>query len=123
MNENANSNRSCFLNAQFEAAPLRSQHGNRDSHASKICLPQTLTKMKRSLKAGLKLSPIPVLGLYYGLEWALLYIFVYSLFALSKVLYYCLTFNDCQLAADSLKREILEARTDLARKGFNFATQ
>lgn len=79
--------------------------------------------MKRSLKLALRLLAIPVLTINYGYIWALLYIMVYGLYALSLVIYKSVTFNDCRSAADSLKQEIVEARIGLVKKGFNFAVQ
>lgn len=51
--------------------------------------------------------------------WALLYPIVIGLGAFGKVIYLSLTFNDCSDAANSLKKEIVEARLDLTKKGFN----
>lgn len=79
--------------------------------------------MRRSLRLALILSPVLTATLTFRLEYGLLYIVLLGLLALSKVIYYSLTFNDCKSASESLKKEIVEARTGLAKKGFNFATQ
>lgn len=68
-------------------------------------------------------SPVFILGLLVKLEYSFLYIVLVGLFALSKVLYYSLTFNNCTKAAEELKKEIKEARIDLTKKGFNFVIQ
>lgn len=79
--------------------------------------------MKRSLRLALILSPALIAGSMLGIEYSLLYIVLLGLFALGKVIYYSLTFNDCQSASESLRKEIKEARGDLAKRGFNFITQ
>lgn len=78
--------------------------------------------MKRSLRLALILSPVIMATLLFKLDYGILYIVCLGLFALSKVIYYSLTFNDCKTASESLRKEIIEARADLAKKGFNFVT-
>lgn len=79
--------------------------------------------IKRSLRLAIILSPALVACIIFGPVASLLYIILLGIAAFGKVLYLSSTFNDCQSAAESLKKEIVEARLDLSRKGFNFVTQ
>jgi len=79
--------------------------------------------IRRSIRAAAIFSPMPILSVILGLNWGLLYVVCFAILALAKVLYLSLTFNDCKTAAESLKKEIAEARVDLAKRGFNFVTQ
>ncbi|XP_022095928.1 dolichol-phosphate mannosyltransferase subunit 3-like [Acanthaster planci] len=45
---------------------------------------------------------------------------VFACFSLATIGYRVATFNDCEEAAESLKKEIEEARKDLKKKGFRF---
>ena len=47
-------------------------------------------------------------------------IIVFGCYSLIVIGYRVLTFNDCEDAAESLRKEIQEARKDLSRKGFKF---
>lgn len=80
--------------------------------------------MRRSVRLGLYFV-VPLLAVAYlqGILWAIAFLIPVAMGALTKVIYYSFRFNDCKEAADSLRKEIVEARTDLTRKGFNFVTQ
>ncbi|XP_071477293.1 dolichol-phosphate mannosyltransferase subunit 3-like [Diadema antillarum] len=45
----------------------------------------------------------------------------FGCYSVGTIGYRVATFNDCHEAADSLKKEILEARKDLTSKGFKFS--
>ncbi|XP_046840519.1 dolichol-phosphate mannosyltransferase subunit 3-like [Xenia sp. Carnegie-2017] len=47
-------------------------------------------------------------------------VLVFGCYSLMVIGYRVLTFNDCEDAAESLKKEIQEARKDLTMKGFRF---
>lgn len=44
----------------------------------------------------------------------------FGLYAASVVIYRVLTFNNCELAAAELKKQIVEAREDLKKRGYKF---
>lgn len=79
--------------------------------------------MRRSVRLASILSPTLLLGVLYGVNWSIIYILCLGFLALGKVLYYSMTFNDCHEASESLLKEIVEARIDLTKRGFNFMTQ
>jgi dolichyl-phosphate mannosyltransferase polypeptide 3 len=47
-------------------------------------------------------------------------VIIFGLISLAIVLYRTATFNDCPEACEELKKQIVEARQDLAKKGFKF---
>ncbi|CAB3980985.1 Dolichol-phosphate mannosyltransferase subunit 3 [Paramuricea clavata] len=47
-------------------------------------------------------------------------VIVFGCYSLIVIGYRVLTFNDCEDAAESLRKEIQEARKDLSKKGFKF---
>lgn len=77
-----------------------------------------MTRMRRSVRLAVILFPAIILGASWGSLWALYYIILLGVLSLTKVIYYSLTFNNCELASESLKKEIIEARIGLAKKGF-----
>lgn len=81
--------------------------------------------MRRSTRLLLIVSPVLFFSLLlpYGFMLSFLYIFIVGIASLIKVLYLAFSFNDCQEAAQELKREIKEARADLGKKGLKFMTQ
>jgi hypothetical protein len=79
--------------------------------------------MKRSLRLIIILCPVLLLATIFQPVWGLVYVMVLGLSGLGKVFYSALNFNDCEKDADSLKGEIIEAKKDLARKGFKFVSQ
>lgn len=82
-----------------------------------------MTRIKRSTRLAIILSPsVILLTLIAEPLWALYYIIFLGIFSLAKVFYYSLTFNNCEQASNSLKKEIIEAKMGLAKKGFKFAT-
>lgn len=79
--------------------------------------------MRRSIRFSLRfIIPPLVIGLLAGWFWSFLLLVGLGLFEFGRVLYYCFRFNDCKQAADSLRKEVVQARVDLTRKGFNFVT-
>lgn len=68
------------------------------------------------------LSPVVILAALVDPLWGLFYIMFLGLSGLGKVVYAALNFNDCESDAESLKKEIVEAKVDLAKKGFKFVT-
>ena len=72
----------------------------------------------------LGLTPVPVgsnpeLRLHITLI-PLYILIVFGLISAAIVFYRVLTFNDCPEAYKELKREIIEAKEDLEKKGFRF---
>uniref|UniRef100_A0A6M2E2D9 Dolichol-phosphate mannosyltransferase subunit 3 n=1 Tax=Amblyomma tuberculatum TaxID=48802 RepID=A0A6M2E2D9_9ACAR len=45
---------------------------------------------------------------------------VFGVYATSVVIYRVLTFNNCEEAATELKKQIVEAREDLKKRGYKF---
>ncbi|XP_037529702.1 dolichol-phosphate mannosyltransferase subunit 3 [Rhipicephalus sanguineus] len=45
---------------------------------------------------------------------------VFGVYAASVVIYRVLTFNNCEAAAAELKKQIVEAREDLKKRGYKF---
>lgn len=78
--------------------------------------------MKRKTRLAIILSPAIILTLSMSFYYALVYIIALGLFSLAKVVYYSLKFNDCKAASESLKKEVIDAKKDLAKKGFKFET-
>lgn len=79
--------------------------------------------MRRSVRLVLMFSPAIVLSLIFqDLKWLLIYPLLVAAVSGAKVIRGVLKFNDCQRDSELLKKEIIEAKTDLARKGFNFVT-
>ncbi|XP_028398424.1 dolichol-phosphate mannosyltransferase subunit 3-like [Dendronephthya gigantea] len=54
------------------------------------------------------------------LPFPLYMVIVFGCYSLVVIGYRVITFNDCEDAADSLRKEIQEARKDLSRRGFKF---
>ena len=48
---------------------------------------------------------------------------VFGLVSLAIVIYRTATFNDCPEACEELKKQIIEARQDLTKKGFKFKSK
>ncbi|XP_066910366.1 dolichol-phosphate mannosyltransferase subunit 3-like [Clytia hemisphaerica] len=67
-------------------------------------LPLSLTENGKFVVA---ISPIILVGLFG----------IYSVFV---ILYRVATFNDCEKAAEELKKQIVEAKKDLSSKGLKF---
>lgn len=76
--------------------------------------------MRRSLRLLIILSPM-LAGIFEPV-WALIYVLFLALSGLGKVIYSALNFNNCEKEAEYLKEEIIEAKKDLTRKGFKFAS-
>jgi len=79
--------------------------------------------MKRSVRIGLLAFPALLFSLLFtDLRWMIIYPVIIASLSLMKVTYGALSFNDCKKDAEYLKKEIIEAKTDLAKRGFRFVT-
>lgn len=78
--------------------------------------------MRRSLRLLIILSPVIILATIFEPIWGLVYVLFLGLSGLGKVFYSALKFNDCEEDAISLKQEIIEAKKDLATRGFKFVS-
>ena len=78
--------------------------------------------MKRSLRLFIIISPVIVLSIAFGQIWGLIYVMFLGLSGLGRVLYSALNFNNCEDDAESLRKEVIEAKAELSRRGFKFET-
>lgn len=99
--------------------PLHIIITNKPTHTT---TPHVSNMMKRSLRLLIILSPMLILATLFEPVWALVYVMFLGLSGLGKVLYSALNFNDCEKDSDYLRDEIIEAKKDLARKGFKFVS-
>lgn len=76
--------------------------------------------MKRSVRLALIISPLFVLALLLGIEWAVGYVIIVGLYAGLRLSEQWYALKCCDKASVELKDEITQARFDLMKKGFKF---
>ena len=77
--------------------------------------------MRRSTRLALIISPAFVLSILFGdYKWIFIYLVIVATLSGAKVTHGVLKFNDCSKDAEALRKEIIEAKTDLTKKGFKF---